>query len=360
MRNSIVVGFFYIFFSIVLLTDAKDAKDVKVAKDAKEEVDKVIEDEITQKLSDDLLQSLERKFQVDLQKSVDMVLMKIKLLLKNGTLHIQDRLGELQEMIDVIKSHGEKELEVCLQKKQNETSGLAEKALHQMVVCGYALIGHDPAQAVHSVLALKNMIRTGIKPIYEQKKEVYGLLKVCGHDHDTLKKVIKCVISKSPIIKSAMMDVTSKLIDGVVSLTKLMAHGAMHEACLIEVIRNIEDEAFVLVEDVRVCVYNNNTFIQDAKAYYKANNATVLDITRKEKDKLNETTAKIETLEKVKSAVPEKTEDVKQMKALIRRMLNVDKGKEIDATFKDKLTKLTQDLTAVDANEIVKKIKVDK
>lgn len=32
--------------------------------------------------------------------------------------------------------------------------------------------------------------------IYEQKKEVYGLLKVCGHDHDTLKKVIKCVISK--------------------------------------------------------------------------------------------------------------------------------------------------------------------
>lgn len=54
---------------------------------------------------------------------------------------------------------------MCLQKKQNETSVLAEKALHQMVVCGYALIGHDPAQAVHSVLALKNMIRTGIKPV---------------------------------------------------------------------------------------------------------------------------------------------------------------------------------------------------
>lgn len=45
------------------------------------------------------------------------------------------------------------------------TSGLAEKALHQMVVCGYALIGHDPAQAVQSVLALKAMIREGIKPV---------------------------------------------------------------------------------------------------------------------------------------------------------------------------------------------------
>lgn len=42
---------------------------------------------------------------------------------------------------------------------------LAEKALHQMVVCGYALIGHDPAQAVHSVMSLKNMIRQGIKPV---------------------------------------------------------------------------------------------------------------------------------------------------------------------------------------------------
>lgn len=43
-------------------------------------------------------------------RSVDMVLMKIKLLLKNGTLHIQDRLSELQDMINVIKSHGEKEV----------------------------------------------------------------------------------------------------------------------------------------------------------------------------------------------------------------------------------------------------------
>ncbi|XP_047026026.1 uncharacterized protein LOC124634471 [Helicoverpa zea] len=347
MKDVMIVVLVYACFSLVLLTDAKDI--------GKEEVDKVIEDEITQKLSEDLLQSLERKFQVDLQKSVDMVLTKIKLLLKNGTLHIQDRLTELQDMLDVIKGHGEKELETCLQKKQNETSALAEKALHQMVVCGYALIGHDPAQAVHSVLALKNMIRTGIKPIYEQKNEVYSLLKVCGHDHDTLKKVIKCVISKSPIIKAAMMDVTSKLIEGVVSLTKLMAHGAMHEACLIEVIRNIEDEAFTIVENVRVCVYTNNTFTQEIKDYIKQNNATVLDIPRKDKVK------KTETLEKPeKIAKPEKEADVKQMKDMIRRMLSENKVQDIDSAFKTKLAKLQQDLAVVDANEIVKKDKVDK
>ncbi|CAH0582799.1 unnamed protein product [Chrysodeixis includens] len=322
----------------VCCKDSIDAKDI-----GKDEVDKVIEDEITQKLSDDLLQSLERKFQVDLQKSVDMVLMKIKLLLKNGTVHIQDRLSELQDTLDIIKSHGEKELEECLLKKQNETSALAEKALHQMVVCGYALIGHDPAQAVHSVLALKNMIHTGIKPIYDQKNEVYGLLKVCGHDHDTLKKVIKCVISKSPIIKSAMMDVTGKLIDGVVSLTKLMAHGAMHEACLIEVIKNIEDEAFALVEEVRVCVYNNNTFMAEINNYIKENNATVLDVTKKPKEK-----------------EPEKEGDVKHMKDLIRRMLSDNKAQDIDTTFKTKLMKLQQDLVSVDNNEIVKKDKKDK
>ena len=43
-------------------------------------------------------------------RSVDTVLMKIKLLLKNGTLHIQDRLGELHEMLEIIKGHGEKEV----------------------------------------------------------------------------------------------------------------------------------------------------------------------------------------------------------------------------------------------------------
>lgn len=34
-----------------------------------------------------------------------------------------------------------------------------------MVVCGYALIGHDPAQAMRNVIELKNMINTGLKPV---------------------------------------------------------------------------------------------------------------------------------------------------------------------------------------------------
>lgn len=37
---------------------------------AKKEMDKVIEVEITQKLTEDLLQSIEKKFQVDLEKWV--------------------------------------------------------------------------------------------------------------------------------------------------------------------------------------------------------------------------------------------------------------------------------------------------
>lgn len=157
------------------------------------------------------------------------------------------------------------------------------------------------------------------------------------------------------------MDVTSKLIDGVVSLTKLMAHGAMHEACLIEVIRNIEDEAFVLVEDVRYCVYNNNTFMQDVKDYVKENNATVLDIPRKEKVNKTEATVKPAAVEKVKLDTVPKEEDVKHVKDLIRRMLTDNKVPDIiDTTFKDKLVKLQQDLTVVDGNEIVKKVKPDK
>lgn len=155
------------------------------------------------------------------------------------------------------------------------------------------------------------------------------------------------------------MDVTSKLIDGVVSLTKLMAHGAMHEACLIEVIRNIEDEAFMLVEDVRVCVYNNNTFMQDIKDYIKENNATVLDIPRKDKGKKGETSVKTDTIEKVKSEALEKGVDANHVKDLIRRMLTDNKVQDIDSTFKDKLAKLQQDLTAVDANEISKMVKAD-
>lgn len=156
-----------------------------------------------------------------------------------------------------------------------------------------------------------------------------------------------------------MMDVTSKLIDGVVSLTKLMAHGAMHEACLIEVIRNIEDEAFTLVEDVRVCVYNNNTFMQDIKDYIKENNATVLDIPRKEKTNKTDTADKPEALDKAKKEALEKEGDINNMKELIRRMLTDNKVPAIDSTFKDKLAKLQNDLAVVDTNEIVKKAKAD-
>lgn len=323
MRSAI----YCVLIIVVSLTDADDV--------AKEEVDKVIEDEITQKLTEDLLQSLERKFQVDLQKSVDTVLLKIKLLLKNGTTHIQERLNDLQEALDSIKSRGEKEFDTCLTSKQNQTSSLAEKALHQMVVCGYALIGHDPSQALQSVMSLKNMIREGMKPIQDQKSHVYGLLKVCGHDHDTLKKVIKCVISKSPLLKSAMMDVTGKLIEGVVSLTKLMAHGAMHEACLIEVIGSIEDEAFKLVDDIRNCAYSNFTYSDEVKKYMLMNNATVLDIISKK-------------------GIENAGSENKDMKDVIRRMLADNKVPAIESSFKNKLKKLTDDLVAVDTNNIEK------
>lgn len=72
----------------------------------KEEIDNVIEDDITQRLAQDLLQSIERKYQADLEKSVDMVLTKIKLLLQNGTVQIQDRLATLQYDLTNIKKSG--------------------------------------------------------------------------------------------------------------------------------------------------------------------------------------------------------------------------------------------------------------
>lgn len=80
----------------------------------KEEIDKVIEDDITQRLARDLLQSIERKYQADLEKSVDMVLMKIKLLLQNGTTHIQDRLVALQNELAVIKKSGQPAVSIFL------------------------------------------------------------------------------------------------------------------------------------------------------------------------------------------------------------------------------------------------------
>ncbi|XP_073952779.1 uncharacterized protein [Choristoneura fumiferana] len=329
-------------FCVLLVIEANIEKTPQ-QNDVKEELDKVIEDEITSKLATDLLQSIERKFQVDLEKSVNMVLVKIKILLQNGTSHIQDRLHELQAQLEAIRNSTGTELETCLKAQQNVTTALAEKTLHQMVVCGYALIGHDPAQAVSAVVAMKDMIKTRLKPIYEQKKDVYGLLKLCGHDHDTLKKVIKCVISKSPLIKSAMMDVTGKLIDGVVELTKLMAHGAMHEACLIEVIKSVEDEAFDLVRNVRDCAFGNKTLDAEARNFIKENNATVLDITP------------------IFHPIDGNKKEVVEMKDLLRRMLNDDNGKDLDKRFKKKLKKLQKDLTSVDKNVISNDVKtVDK
>lgn len=43
-------------------------------------------------------------------RSVDMVLIKIKLLLQNGTQHIQDKLLDIQSILDTMKSRGEKEV----------------------------------------------------------------------------------------------------------------------------------------------------------------------------------------------------------------------------------------------------------
>lgn len=85
------------------------------------------------------------------------------------------------------------------------------------------------------------------------------------------------------------MGVSAKLVDGIVQLTKLMAHGAMHEACLIEVIRTVEEEAFTLVKKVRKCVERDGVItvdedstpasIQDAvNEYNQANNVTVADL----------------------------------------------------------------------------------
>ncbi|XP_072949790.1 uncharacterized protein [Epargyreus clarus] len=307
---------------------------------AKEEVDKVIEDEITQKLSTDLLQSIERKFQVDLERSVDMVLLKIKLILQNGSHHIQDKLVEIQGMLEVMKRNHENEVIECLTKKENATSMLAERALHQMVVCGYALIGQDPALAVSTVVKLKNMIKAGVKPIYEQKQEIYGLLKVCGHVHDALRKVVQCVISKSPLIKSVMMDVTGKLVEGVVELTKLMAHGAMHEACLIEVVKSVEDDAVELIIDVRNCAYGNESYIKDLDEFMTENNATVLDIINKNP--------------KLKYTANSNGSKGDEMQDILRRMLDKDNTEDLDKRFKENLITLQTDVYGINNNVIGK------
>ncbi|XP_041989087.1 uncharacterized protein LOC121740458 isoform X2 [Aricia agestis] len=245
---------FYAVYYILLSTYLLDAKVAK-----RSQVDKIIENEITYKLADDLVQSIEKKFNVDLERSLDMVMTKIHLLLQNGTQNTLDRFTELQTSLDDMKVKAPAKVDSCLQQKDNQSTSLTEKALHQMVVCGYALIGQDPVLAINKIHTLKNMIRDEVKPINAQKKGIYELLRVCGHEHDSLKKVVKCVISKSPALKSVVMSITGKLIDGIVDLTKMLAHGAMHEACLIEVLKTAEDEAAEILAEVKTCVHSDDS-----------------------------------------------------------------------------------------------------
>lgn len=121
------------------------------------------------------------------------------------------------------------------------------------------------------------------------------------------------------------MEISEKLIAGVVDLTKLMAHGAMHEACLIEVTKATEDEAFNIIEEVRSCALGNNTELQN---FILQNNATVLNVRNEEKNKSEGS--------------------VKDMKEIIRRMLEGDA--DLNKQFKEKLYKLQEDLNGVDAN----------
>lgn len=152
--------------------------------------------------------------------------------------------------------------------------------------------------------------------------------------HNRYFMIITCVF-QSPIIKTSMMDVTGKLIDGVIQLTKLMAHGAMHEACLIEVVKTIEEEAITLVDGVRTCVYGNDTTTvnDEVKKYLDADNATVIDVPNRE-DKLENSN----------------NTEVAQMKDLIRRML--DKDEKIDNKFKNKLKNLEKHLLNSGVNQV--------
>lgn len=134
-----------------------------------------------------------------------------------------------------------------------------------------------------------------------------------------------------------MMDITSRLIEGVVSLTKLMAHGAMHEACLIEVIKTTEDEAFDLVNEVKSCVYGNSTVVQQEVAKFIAeNNATILDIDDKKYPHKKQKTEK-------KKLKKKKNSDIKDM---IRRMIAETDDKFEDADLKKKLEQLHKDLNS--------------
>lgn len=58
----------YLFMDDVMVMGKSSLQTTLRAELAKDEVDRVIEDELTVKLAGDLLQSIERKFQVDLEK----------------------------------------------------------------------------------------------------------------------------------------------------------------------------------------------------------------------------------------------------------------------------------------------------
>lgn len=143
------------------------------------------------------------------------------------------------------------------------------------------------------------------------------------------------------------MEVTNKLLEGTVDLTKKMAHGAMHEACLIEVIRSVEDEALQLINEIRSCVYKNVTvledtekFIENTEIFVDENNATVIDIGNK-----------IDGTE-FKEINADNNKDIKKMKEILRRMLSESGGREWDKKFKKQLKKLQKELKSVDVDKI--------
>ncbi|XP_048477739.1 uncharacterized protein LOC125488651 [Plutella xylostella] len=72
------------------------------------------------KMAEELMQGIEKKFQVDLQRSVDQVLLKIKVFLNNGSSVVQHKLQTLEE--------GLADLRHTLQDKQ--------AMIHYFILCG--------------------------------------------------------------------------------------------------------------------------------------------------------------------------------------------------------------------------------
>lgn len=126
------------------------------------------------------------------------------------------------------------------------------------------------------------------------------------------------------------MEITSKLIDGVVGLTKQMAHGAMHEACLIEVIKSIEDEAIKVVEAVQKCAFKNITFIE-MDNYIAENNATVLDIGNK--GETNRSNTNVENI--LKKVLEKDAVDIDAVKVKLKELNNDLSGVDGHFVFDD-------------------------